>query len=114
MKRHLFSILFIFVVSTHANASGWITDDGTARITFVNTESIGVRLHYTADTSKNPDNCQNNSHLVLRADNPLFEQHYSLLLSAFMAKKPLKFFANGCFEGWGTSYPIISAIYVYD
>ena len=113
MKYKLVFAIVFSVWSMNANAGGWITDDGTAVIQFVNTENSIVRIHYTSETSKNPDGCQNTTSLILKSDNPMFDQHYSLLLSAFMANKKIKVYGNGCYSAWGSTYPVISAIYAY-
>lgn len=113
LKPVLLSVIMISI-PCFSHASGWVTDDGTAIIKFVNSEGSLIRFHYTANETNNPDNCGTVNSVVLLPDNPMFDQHYSLLLSAFMAKKKMKIFTNGCKSAWGTSLPIVSALYVYD
>jgi len=114
VRKFFVGLFLLLIVSPVVIAAGWITNDGTAKIKYINTENSVVRVHFVGNTIENPDECLNASSSILKADNPMFEQHYALILAAFMANKPIKIYANGCYTAWGSNFPVITALYVYE
>ncbi len=53
-------------------------------------------------------NCSNGSNLFLSADENLFKETYSLLLSAYATGKPVKLYVKGCQSGY--NYPLIKEV----
>lgn len=115
-KSSLLKILAISLVlfPLTSSASGWVTSNKSGRISFINPEGGVVRIHVTANDIRNPDQCGNASTVMLKGDSKNTDRQYALLLAAFMAKKPVKLWVSGCENGWGTTYPRLTAVYVYD
>ncbi|WP_038002951.1 hypothetical protein [Teredinibacter turnerae] len=112
MKKLMF--LMLIMISINSLASGWITKDLTGKITYVNAERFDlVRIGFTADDRANPDECGSAGAVILKTDSNSAEKQYSLLLAAFMADKPIKLYGSGCISAWGSSFPELSAVYVY-
>ncbi|MCG9679149.1 MULTISPECIES: hypothetical protein [Vibrio] len=63
---------------------------------------------YFVHESQVENDCKNNAYLFLKADDNLFKETYSLLLSAYASGKTVKIYAEGCQTGY--DYPLIKEV----
>ncbi len=106
--------LIAFMMAMPVSASGYITENLSGRIAYINAERFDVvRIAISAEDIENPDECGTAGAVTLKGSDSSTNRQYSLLLAAFMANKPVKIHSNGCIPLWGTSFPQVSAVYVH-
>ncbi|KNC68760.1 hypothetical protein [Pseudoalteromonas ardens] len=112
MKKVIFGALLAATSFSALSASGWVTKDRSARVDFINSEPMGVRVYFSANDANNIG-CAQKQIVWIDTSTEGGKRHYSTLLAAFMAGKNVAIYGNGCFSNWGTSYPKVQAINVY-
>lgn len=104
---------FMCLITCSANASGWLTSNGSGRITWLNAEGGIVRVTITATDLQNPDSCAvTTGTVIMQDDTKNGDRQYAALLSAFIAERPIKIWINGCYSGWGTTFPKLYSVIV--
>ena len=76
-----------------------------------------VRVNAENDSWSDPDNCSGDQSekigsLYLSKNNTEYQEIYSAILAARMAKKTANFFVSGCETVNGKTYPLISTMYL--
>lgn len=108
MKKVLIFVAVLFLFQQESlYAASWNTSGKITRIYLYSINGIYV-MH---ENMINTDSCQNASNYVLKFDNPMYKEIYSLLLSAKLTQSNVKIYIDEC-TGTGTSgYPkIVHAI----
>lgn len=84
-------MVLTFNFSSPAVASGY-TNNGTIKYM---QQAYGGWLFSLTGSNSNPDQCQHNK-ILLTGTSPQFDQIYSMLLAAYLAKKPVNIYVSGC------------------
>lgn len=106
-------LLCLLVLSQASIAGGWITKDGTGKITSISSENGVVIVGYTADDGNlDPETCSQPGHAVLVDDTKNGDRQFSILLAAKMSGKPVKMYASECYFGWGRKWSKIWMVLV--
>ncbi|HNG58847.1 MAG TPA: hypothetical protein PKZ52_03410 [Cellvibrionaceae bacterium] len=109
LKKILLGLVF-FVAST-AHAGSWITSDGTAKITKIQTEGgLTVVWFDSIDRWVSADGCTVQGKAILQDDTKNGDRQYAALLAAFATGKPIMMFGSGCVSAWGTTFPKIWSV----
>ncbi len=98
-KIRLASFLFCLVTTTISHASQWTAVGEIETLYFHSSYSDGVFL--LRGPVVNPENCPNTDLLFLEKSNPHYDDIYSLLLAARLAKLEVKVYVSGCNPGSG-------------
>jgi hypothetical protein len=94
-----FKLSFIGVLltlSVFSNARQW-TPSTNIKVTYVHNAHGGYGVFQLDDMSTNPSNCTSPSYFVLsKANNPVFDEIYALMLAAHMSGKKVQVWTSGC------------------
>ena len=102
--NNLAKLLLLFIVLVGPVKAGEWNNWGKVEEVYTYPARNGV--YFKLDNHVNPDTCSSSTYLMLSKDNLLFGETYSLLLSAFSAKKSVRIFVAGC-DG---NYPKIDMV----
>lgn len=109
------SILRMFLlvsIAAKASASGYLTPDNNAVISWINIEPGLIRVAFNHPSKLNPDQCGSVDAVLMTNETVGDQTIYSTLLAAMLAGKKVRLFSSGCLAGWGTTYPKLKSIYV--
>lgn len=105
--------LFVILFSINTHANGYLSDNHDSIIEWINLEPHVIRVGFTSPSKKNPDSCGSDKAVLLKQENNYEKATYASLLAAMHSGKKVRFYAAGCMNGWGTTYPKIKAVYIY-
>lgn len=105
-------IIALTFISFGIEANGWLTNNGSARITKISIENDVVRIDYTADDIQDPDGCGNKGVAMIQDETKLGDRQFSVLLAAHMSNKPIRLYGYDCYTGWGQKWPKIGSVTV--
>ena len=111
MKLKIMFALILLSFNTNSYSSGWLTEDGTARITSINIEIGLVRVQFSSGDASDIG-CGNLGTGVLQDDGKNGDRQYAALLSAKVAGNPIKLYGDGCVTAWGQNWPKIKAVII--
>ena len=100
IKRGILS--FLVIISFNSLAAGPIAQDTIDKVAF---QTGGFFLY--ADGWGNPNNCTQDSAIVLQNTDPNYDKAYALLLAAYMAGKTVSGYSNECVDFDGQTYNMI-------
>ncbi len=96
-----FALIFLSPLSF---AGGWVTADGSGKVTSLSSENGIVTIRFTANDNLDPENCGQPGKAVLIDDTKNGDRQFSILLASKMSGKNIKMYVNGCYEGWGKKW----------
>jgi hypothetical protein len=72
----------------------------------INIKETGWILNSTDTPHANPMGCEKSDYIALSPTHLARDQILSLILSAYAMNKKVNFWITGCYESYGTSFPI--------
>ncbi|TVZ37999.1 hypothetical protein P886_2348 [Alteromonadaceae bacterium 2753L.S.0a.02] len=112
MKKYYFLALVFFAVNT--SASGYLSTGNNTSISWINIEPAVIRIAFSDSEKLNPDNCDSLGAVLMTNETEYDKAIYSTLLAAMLSGKKVRLYGSGCLAGWGTTYPKLKAVYVYN
>lgn len=112
MKFRIF--LFFTLLSTNVCANGYLSNGPDSTIKWINLEPTVIRIAFDSPTKRNPDSCGSVGAVLMKQESDYEKAMYSSLLAAMHSGKKVKFYGAGCLSGWGTTYPKVKAVYIYN
>ena len=97
----------IFLLPVCANAGDWTT---WGEISEIYVHGNWTMVH-AEGVNDNPDNCNSTVYYAINPTSTNYNAIHASLLSAFMAKKKVRFWVNSC-GGQSNNYPHISSVQI--
>ena len=98
--------LIIFLISVFSLPVHSAPGGVAGKITSINIKETGYILITLNSPHGNPEECMSNTSLVIAHNHIAKKEMLSLVLSAFSMDKTTSFWITGCYQAYGTSYPI--------
>jgi len=115
MKVFKLLMITIILLGSQLTTAGEMSGLGT--ITGINMPASGemIRINFSLPF-KNPSNCTGSDMYIKEITNDASNRFVSTVLAAYMAKKQVEFWIDGCTTKtwWGKTQPQIYDIYIHD
>lgn len=108
MKNKIYltlALLFSTIQASHAggNSSSAATD-------IVNFYRWHTGLLASHPVMRNPDACERSDFYILAKDHPYYKELVALIMASHLARQPIMFNVDGCFEGFPVIQHVISKL----
>jgi len=111
MKKYFKKILFVGLLCTSTQSFA-LSGPVDIQMMYVAPRAVneGVFVHFTQAVG----GCDYPDKVILLKSHSMFNQYYSILLSAQMSKTKLRYSTSGCHGGGGVNFPILYDLRIYE
>jgi len=102
-------LLFFLVPAVSYGVSGGVS----GAISKINIKETGYMLITLESAHANPTGCLQSSMVAIPHTHLAKNEILSVLLSAHATRKPVSLWVTGCYENYGTSFPIGGTVTIY-